>query len=366
MQSKVSIIIPIFNAEKYLEQCIESAINQTIRDIEIILINDGSTDSSEVICKKYASQDSRIIYYYKENEGLAAARQDGIERASGEYIGFIDSDDWVEPEMYEKMYVAAQSNNADVVLCNCFEYSEKKRGMGIEGGAYDEGQIKATILPQTLIRVDENGNRRNIRWSNCLRIYRRSTIEENNIKFDRRFRRCQDLPFTLDVMLHSKNFYYLDEFLYHNRQDAGSLSRGYTKNMWELMKPLIRHIDQSVKDYHEVDFSQFADSTAFFLTLDCILNEFKDDAPGYREKMMHIRSIIDDQLCVEILNRFNGAMLNSAYRKIFYVNMKKQKTGKLIFDYYYYRSSIKKKVAPLMNLLTENAVYKTLRYSRRQ
>ena len=115
--AEVSVIIPVYNAEKYLEKCIESVVNQTLKDIEIILINDGSTDGSEEICKKYLS-DERVIYYSKENEGLAAARQDGIERASGEYIGFVDSDDWVEPDMYEKMYAAAKSNNSDVVYCN--------------------------------------------------------------------------------------------------------------------------------------------------------------------------------------------------------------------------------------------------------
>ena len=118
--AKVSVIVPIYNAEKYLEQCIDSIINQTLKDIEIILIDDGSTDSCSEICKKYLS-DSRVTYYRKENEGLAAARADGIARANGEYIGFVDSDDWIKPYMYEKMYNAAKSNDSDIVFCNCQE-----------------------------------------------------------------------------------------------------------------------------------------------------------------------------------------------------------------------------------------------------
>ena len=120
---KVSVIVPIYNAEKYLKQCLDSIQCQTLKDIEVILIDDGSTDGSSKIAKAYLS-DNRFTYYYKENEGLAAARADGIERASGEYLGFIDSDDWIEPDMYEKMYKAAKSNDSDIVFCNCIQNAD--------------------------------------------------------------------------------------------------------------------------------------------------------------------------------------------------------------------------------------------------
>ena len=107
---KVSVIVPIYNAEKYLKQCLDSIQSQTLKDIEVIMIDDGSTDGSSEIAKSYLS-DNRFSYYYKGNEGLAAARADGIVRADGEYLGFIDSDDWIEPDMYEKMYKAAKSSH---------------------------------------------------------------------------------------------------------------------------------------------------------------------------------------------------------------------------------------------------------------
>ena len=114
---KVSVIIPVYNTEPYLEKCISSVVNQTLKDIEIIIIDDGSSDGSPDICKRYLN-DTRVIYYRKENEGLAAARADGMERASGEFIGFIDSDDWAEPDMFEKMYNAAVDTGSDIVYCN--------------------------------------------------------------------------------------------------------------------------------------------------------------------------------------------------------------------------------------------------------
>lgn len=359
---KVSVVIPIYNAEKYLTQCIESVVNQTLKDIEIVLIDDGSTDGSAKICKAFMKQDSRIAYYYKENEGLAAARQDGMERSSGEYIGFVDSDDWIEPDMFEKMYDAAKSCDADVVLCNPFTYDEKIQPKDIiKAGAYDYEAIKQEILPKTVIRIDEKGRRRNIRWANWIRIYKRETIEKNNLAFGRKFRRCQDLPFTLDNMLVAKGFYYLDEYLYHNRQDAGSLSRGYTKNMWDLIKPLITHINDALETRKDIDWKANNEATAFFLTWDCIVNEFKKDAPKKLVKD-HINEIVNDPVCQEGLGRIDGKKLNNYFYKVFYQNMKAKNARKLIRDYRFYHSKLKNNIlVPVIHNMTETKLYKSIR-----
>ena len=100
----ISIIVPIYNVELYLEKCIESIINQTYKDIEVILINDGSTDKSGIICDKYAKIDDRIIVLHKENGGVSSARNKGLDIAKGDYIAFVDPDDYIEPNMYEEMF----------------------------------------------------------------------------------------------------------------------------------------------------------------------------------------------------------------------------------------------------------------------
>lgn len=361
--SKISVIVPIYNAEKYLAQCLDSIIKQTIEDIEIILINDGSCDGSAEICKAFIEKDRRVTYYYKENEGLAAARQDGMERSSGEYIGFVDSDDWIEPDMYEKMYTAAKTCDADVVLCNPFTYSEKSSIKGnIPSGAYDYQAIRDAVLPKSVITIDEKGQRRNLRWSNCIRIYKRENIEKNHLAFTRSFRRCQDYPFTLDNMLCAKSFYYLDEYLYHNRQDSGSLSRGYTKDMWSLIKPLILHVNDSLKERPDIDWKAANEASAFFLSWDCIANEFKPDAPGRREKIKHIQEIISDPVCQNGLRSMEGTRLNRYYYRVFYQNMAKKNALKLVLDYYYYHSKLKSRViAPLTNKLSEIKLIKKIR-----
>lgn len=124
---KVSVIVPIYNVEKYLEKCIDSIISQTYSNIEIILINDGSTDNSELICKKYENTDRRIRYYKKENGGLSSARNFGIDRANGDYLVFVDSDDYVSKEMISILLNVAILNNADIVECNFLEFSENNK-----------------------------------------------------------------------------------------------------------------------------------------------------------------------------------------------------------------------------------------------
>lgn len=111
----ISVIIPVYNVESYLKRCLDSVINQSYQDLEIILIDDGSTDNSSKICDEYASNDPRVIVIHKQNAGQAAARNDGINIAKGEYIAFVDSDDWIELDMYELLMQAIIDTKADIV-----------------------------------------------------------------------------------------------------------------------------------------------------------------------------------------------------------------------------------------------------------
>ena len=127
---KVSIIIPVYNSANFLKTCLDSVINQTLREIEIICINDGSTDSSLEILKSYAEKDERIKLVDKANEGQSIARNIGIEMASGEYLGFVDSDDWVDLDYFEKLYEAVKRNNCDMACAGFKKITKKKIKMG--------------------------------------------------------------------------------------------------------------------------------------------------------------------------------------------------------------------------------------------
>lgn len=373
--AKVSVIVPVYNAEKYLKQCLDSIVNQTLKDIEIVIINDGSTDRSGEICKSYLS-DSRVIYYEKQNEGLAAARQDGTERSNGDYIGFVDSDDWVEVDMYEKMYSAANENNADIVFCNCVENEDGYRFTPeMSSGVYDRSGILDEILPKTLAYVSKDGGKRAIRWSNCLRIYKRSTILNNNIKFDRRLRRSQDLQFTYEMTLASNSFYYMgDDYFYHNRVVSDSLSRGYTKNLHTLYTYLIDDLFGITENFKERDYSEQMNLRAFFFITDCIENELKPLCPNSRdEKIRIIEDIMNDPVCERFYGHIPVEKLNALLKAEYDYIHKKDAQGLLDFADKYNAQEQKRKrrddkKRAVMDFLTESAVvgtvYKKLRHKK--
>lgn len=125
---KVSVIVPVYNVEEYIEKCLDSLVNQTLEDIEIVVVNDGSKDKSEDIIKKFQKSHSNIIYVKKENGGLSSARNYGLQYANGEYIAYLDSDDYVEISLYEKMYKKAKENDSDYVECDFFwKYPNKQK-----------------------------------------------------------------------------------------------------------------------------------------------------------------------------------------------------------------------------------------------
>lgn len=292
----LSIIVPVYNVKEYLEQCLESIVNQTLKDIEIILVNDGSTDGSDEICNKYADMDKRVVVVNQENAGLAAARQAGLNIATGEYIGFVDSDDWLELSMYDEMYAKAIENNADIVFCNVYRDESKKEQVYFAPGFYDREAMEKVIFPRLLAGFDSNKNECTIRWCNWLRIYRKKLIDDNNIRFDPRFRRCQDLPFTFECTIHANSYYYLgDRYLYHNRMNFESLSKGYTKNMWGLLKPWVEYLKNVVDDYERYNFRSQMNLRAALTVFECCDNETKpNNVRKLKERISTIRQIMKE------------------------------------------------------------------------
>ena len=168
---KVSLIIPVYNVENYIEKCLNSVVNQTLKDMEVIIVNDGSKDSSKQKIEKYLKKYPRIKYLEKENGGLSDARNYGMPYATGEYIAFLDSDDYVESTMYEEMYEVAKKENADMVECDfIWEYPNKQKE--------DIGQIY-TNKKQMLEKV------RVVAWN---KLIKREILEKTKIKVPNGYR----------------------------------------------------------------------------------------------------------------------------------------------------------------------------------
>ena len=197
---KISIIVPVYNTSKYLNKCINSLLNQTLEDIEIILINDGSTDESDSIIKKY--KDKRIKYIHKKNEGIGKTRNLGIEIASGEYLSFIDSDDYVEADFCEKMYNKAIKDNCDIVICDFYK------------------DIDSTLEYIKIESFKDNSLNKNpnilniVNLGPCNKIYKRNLFENRNNRFVENLK-YEDAPFVCKVLLSAKKIGKVDEYLAH-------------------------------------------------------------------------------------------------------------------------------------------------------
>ena len=199
----ISIIIPIHNTALYLIRCLESIINQTLKPIEIICVNDGSTDSSLEILASYQKIDSRIKIITQEYKGVSEARNIGINNAIGTYIGFVDSDDYISPEMFEKLYNAIKKNNTDIVVCNYFKKEKEEIKPNSKKNSYlidNESQYLEELL------LDENIQ--NYLWT---RLYKKELFKDIKFPKDKVF---EDIFISTDLIGRIDSAYYLEEPLY--------------------------------------------------------------------------------------------------------------------------------------------------------
>lgn len=175
----LSVIIPVYNRMEYIDKCVESVMNQTYKNIEIILVDDGSTDGSGEICDGYAKKDVRITVVHQKNGGQMSARKSGVEKAGGEVATFVDSDDWIEPDMYERMMAAYMDGKPDMVTSGLiFEYGEWKNICldGIEAGVYERDAIRHEIFPRLI--HDKKTRRQGITASLCNKLLKVSMLKK--------------------------------------------------------------------------------------------------------------------------------------------------------------------------------------------
>lgn len=223
---KVSIVVPVYNTEKYLRQCMDSILCQTLEDMEIICVDDGSTDGCPQILDAYAGCDCRIKVIHKENGGLVSARKAGLIVASGEYIGYVDSDDWIEPVMYERLYKLAHDQAADVVMCGRYEESKgSSRAVyhGFHEGRYDKEDLVKTIYPNMIVNKEffEWGIFPGV-WD---KLFRRDCLKKFQLDVDDRLTMGEDAACTYPCVLNAESIYILHNCLYHYRQSANSMVR---------------------------------------------------------------------------------------------------------------------------------------------
>ncbi len=321
---KVSIIVPVYNVSQYLSRCLESLINQTLKNIEIIVIDDCSTDNSYQIAKEYEKKDNRIVLLKNEkNEGVAFTRNRGLEIANGEYIGFVDSDDWVSIDFYEKLYNSAKKGDFDIA-----------KGSRVE--VYQDGSQK---IENSLNKRIKEGLKKKLPifclfeyefWS---AIYKKSLLKENNIRFESYLKSAQDYLFLFFVGIYSKTIIIVDDiFYYYYCQRKGSIYNSRTKSHYERILHLTNII---INTLNSLELNKNIYDISYNLKINHMLRyyeelkssrEFKDFINDFYYKMIEIIFLYKYKESIDFFKLVNFFIVGSEEKQV----IKNSKTFDLI------------------------------------
>lgn len=252
----LSIVLPVFNVEKYLERCIKSILEGTYKDLELVIVNDGTKDDSENIIIRYLEKYNNITYIVKENGGLSHARNVGYTYAKGEYIAFFDSDDYIEKDMYEKLMAKVKDYNYDIVVCDLYmEYEQT--GKKIYVGSNVEKEYKD---------VEEDNNEINIRkeiMENIYiavhnKIYKKELIEktfENGMPFVNGMY-YEDIVYTYSILQNTRSISFVKEPVYYYVQRTSSISNNYDKKLYDIITSVEMLIENAVENNRFEDYKE--------------------------------------------------------------------------------------------------------------
>ena len=248
MENKlVSVILPVYNVEKYLDECYKTVKNQTYENIEIIFVDDGSTDSSGKKCDEYAQNDKRIKVIHKKNAGLGMARNSGLDIATGDYVVFVDSDDFIAENMIEKLMISVQEYDADTVYCSSVRYYGDGNSIiwrnKYDNAVFEKEDILQNVLLEMIASSPDEKEDQYIAMSVWHAIFSMQVIRGNNIRFhsEREFT-SEDIIFDIDYLQCSNRVAFIPDSLYYYRLNKNSLSKKYNPDRFQKEKILYREI----------------------------------------------------------------------------------------------------------------------------
>lgn len=228
----ISVIVPIYNGEQFIHKCIDSVLSQTFSDLELIIVDDGSTDNCPQICDEYAKKDSRVIVIHGTNKGVSIARNIGLAAASGEYVAFCDGDDYFKENLLERTYKTAVEQHADVVSFNLQRMSDETALMNENPSDPEINDLDKETRFDMLYKVVTWQTKG---WQACRSIFRRQIIEDHHIQFcDTCGNFAEDLGFTLEYLLYASRIIFIDEYLYYYYDVRQNSMMNKSKHMYKI------------------------------------------------------------------------------------------------------------------------------------
>ena len=297
MIPKISVIVPCYGVEKYLDRCVQSLLRQSLPEIEIILVDDQSPDRVPEMCDEYALLDSRIKVIHKKNGGLGFARNSGLDLASGEYVAFVDSDDFVDENMYATLYENAKHIDADIVFCNCVFFKDEKHFVSRMDVCQKTVFVGRREVDDFLLDVvgPAPSEKHDVKYMMSVwhALYRKSIFDEKSIRYvSERDLISEDIVFDIDFLRYAQKIVYIPDALYYYCDNGASLSRKKDLTRYERNKTLLRHVENLLSGLFPKNVYK---------------NHF------YRQKFVRLRSLLKDAFSCPELNLDPEYVLNDSF-----------------------------------------------------
>lgn len=323
---KVSIVIPVYNVEKYLDRCLESLLAQTLKEIEIILVDDGSLDNCPQMCDSYAAKYAHIKVLHKKNSGLGQARNSGMEVATGEYIAFVDSDDFVDTDMMKRLYDECKKHSLDVIYSefNVDEYPGFRiilRPEQLYVGREEIEQLRLDIVGA------EPSYKSSVKFqcSACKGLYSIKLLSEHHLRFhSERQYISEDMLFNLDVLYHAMRVKTIPWQMYHYCLNETSLSHTYRPDRWSKLLYMLDVLNEKEWQFkHRKEFRLRLARTAILYTRSGIRQEIRRTDILFKEKFKQVTAILQDETISSLIMEYPFYKLPIKHKFLFYVIKKK-------------------------------------------
>jgi len=305
----ISVIVPVYNVEEYLLRCEDSIRGQTYKNLEIILVDDGSPDRCPQLCEEIKQADSRVKVVHKENGGLGFARNSGLDVACGAYVTFIDSDDWISPEHIENLYRTAKEMDSDAVIGAHTGVSasglEQPHPVRMKQKLYEDAAITDEIvLP--LIGADA-GYPQDVQLnsSSCMNLYRMEVITGSNLRFrSEKIAVAEDLYFNIDFFMHARRITALNEIGYYYFENSRSISRKYDPRRFERTVNFYKTVQEQMSQYGLEDRVSHRAERSFLMKVRVAIRHIVLSDMPRKQKLREIQEILDHSLVKEVLFRY--------------------------------------------------------------
>lgn len=249
----VSIIVPVYNSEEYLHKCVNSILKQTYINIQVILVDDGSTDKSPEICDYFTKIDNRVEVIHKKNEGVSVARNQGIKAAMGECILFVDSDDYIDAKMVSSLLLVYENEDSDLILCENYYFDD----IDEQYIPFRNSPVKRNVDSEKFMEIVpslHNTMHFQVLWN---KLFKTNIIKKHDICFNKNISLGEDILFIVDYISFCKSFYLLAEPLYYYRNNPNSITKKYYENYYELQKYLYDKISFYLSNANSITQNRF-------------------------------------------------------------------------------------------------------------